>query len=86
MKKLITIIALTICFKSYSQDSVRLKIIYSKRIGDTVYYQFKILGTLEHEYKKKEKVNSKCCCLVQQKKGEVIKRAVKDLEFIKQDL
>lgn len=56
------------------QDSVALKVTYSKKIADTVYYQFKILGT-------KEIVNSKCCCLTQRKKGELVMVAKKDLIF-----
>lgn len=69
------LIILFFSLKSFSQDSVRLKITFSKKIGDTVYYEFKILET-------KEKVFSKCCCK-QHKKGEVIKVSK---EFIKSEL
>lgn len=77
MKKLITIL-IFFSLKSYSQDSVTLKVTWSKKVKDTVYYIFKMPTG--------EKVKSFCVCKEEKKRGEKVRVAVKDLEFIKQDL
>ncbi len=74
-------------------DSISLKVTYSKTITflfnardtvnkkdtiisrDSTYYVFKILET-------GEKVRSVCCCKPKPK-GTIVRRAVKDMEFIK---
>lgn len=67
-----------ISVKTFSQDSVSLKVTWSKKIKDSVYYVFKIIET-------GESVRSVCCC-EQRKKGTIIRKANKDLEFIKSEL
>lgn len=78
MKMLVTIIVVCISFylPAQKQDSVMLKVLKTATIKDTTWYLFKIIET-------GEKVFSKCVCVDKKKKGDVIRRAVKDLEFIK---
>lgn len=73
--KLLLFILLSL--KSFSQDSVELKVVWSKKVGNKVYYIFKMEG---------EKVKSVCECEVKRKKGDKVKIARKDIEFIKPDL
>lgn len=63
--------------KSFSQDSVELKVVWSKKVGSKVYYVFK-MGN--------EKVKSVCECKERKRKGETVRVARKDILFIKNDL
>ncbi len=60
---------------SHYMDSVAVKVLHSKKIGDSVHYILKING---------EKVASVCCCK-QRKKGEIVMVAKSDLLFYKKE-
>lgn len=79
MKKLLTILAICISLFAFGQqDSVTLKVLRSDTRKDTTWYLFKIMET-------GEKVFSKCVCKEKKPKGTMIRRAVKDMEFIKDE-
>lgn len=64
-----------VSFKAHGQDSVQLKVTWSKRVGNTTHYIFKMPSG--------EKVKSTCECKELRRKGEIVIIAKKDIEFIK---